>query len=69
MRGVVDGIVTVAALEDLGPGSAGQVQRFGFQRVVVELVEVTLIGELVGRPYAFETFDELAAAAVALSVI
>lgn len=63
------GIVAVATLEDLGVWTARKYKRFWLQRVIMELVEVTLIGELLVRPDAFETGDELAAAAVALPVV
>lgn len=62
-------IVAVATLEDLWVGPVGQHKRLGLQRVVVELVEVALESELVFRPDALETLDELAAAAVSLGVV
>ena len=44
-------------------------KRFGLQRVVVELVEVSFVRERIVRPDAFEALDELAAAPVALCVV
>ena len=65
---VVLGIVAVAALEDLGVRTAGPAEGLGFERIIVELVEVALVGELLVGPDALQTFDEFTTSAVALGV-
>lgn len=46
-RGVFAGVDRVAALEDLGVWPAVQDEGFGFEGVVVELVEVAFEGKVV----------------------
>lgn len=67
--GIVLCIVTVASLEDFGVWTTLDFIGLGFERVVVELVEIALEGECVLRPDALETLDELVASSVALAVV
>lgn len=62
-------IVRVSTLEDLGVWAAREVQRLRLERIVVELVEVTLEGELLVGPDTLQTCDEFFAAAVTLGVV
>lgn len=64
LRAVLAGVEGVAALEDQGVGTAGEVQGFGRERVVVELVEVAAVGEFVACPDAFEALDEFSTSSV-----
>ena len=58
----------VAALEDLGVGPLGRVERFGLEREVVNAIEVTAEINTVRRPNCAQHLKELGAAAVALVV-
>ena len=62
-------IVAITPLEDFGIRSTRQVEWLRLEWIVVELVEVSIVGELVIRPDTFQAFDEFTAPAVAFSVV
>lgn len=61
MRPVLARIDRVAALKDERMGTAWEVQGFGRERIVVELIEVAFVGELLARPDPAQAFDEFSA--------
>jgi hypothetical protein len=65
IRTVLAGINRVSALEDERVGTAREVEWFGRQGIVVELVEIAFVGEFLGGPDPLETFDEFSAASKA----
>lgn len=65
---IILSIITVATLEDDRVRAIRQRERLGLQRIVVELVEISLVGELLLGPNALEALDELATAAIAFGL-
>lgn len=66
---IVFRVITIPALEYWGVRAAWEVQWFRLQRVVVELVEVSLVRKRLVGPDAFQTLDELFAATITFAVV